>query len=55
VFVDDYNFLAIDTLCCDSEFSLMIDGAVSEGPSLLPLRNYTAIYNQNLQMLRITN
>lgn len=55
VFVDDYNFLAIDTICCGSEFSLMIDGAVTEGPSLLPLRNYTAIYNQNLQMLRITN
>lgn len=55
VFVDDYNFLAKDTICCGSEFSLMIDGAVSEGPSLRPLRNYTAIYNQNLQMLRITN
>jgi len=55
VYVDDYNFLAVDTVCCQSKFSLMIDGAVTEGPATYPLRNYNAAYNTNLEMLRITN
>jgi nitrite reductase/ring-hydroxylating ferredoxin subunit len=55
VYVDDYNFSAVDTDCCKSEYSLMLDGAVTKGPSVFPLRKYFVTYNQNVEMLRITN
>ncbi len=55
VWVVENEIVAKDTVCCNSEFSLLIDGAVSEGPAQLPLRNYRTSYNSNTRILRITN
>lgn len=55
VFIDETGYTAKDTICCKSEFSIIIDGAVSKGPSQFPLRNYSTQYNPNSQILRITN
>ncbi len=55
VFADEINLIAKDTICCGSEFTLMINGAVSKGPSKFPLREYSTIYNKNSNILWITN
>ena len=55
VSVDERNFVAVDTVCCKSEFSLLLDGAVSQGPAQYPLKQYTCIYDQNAQILHIKN
>ena len=55
VTVDEGRFNAIDTLCCQSEFSLLLDGAVSQGPAQYPLKQYTCTYDQNAQILYIKN
>lgn len=55
VIVDEENLLAKDTICCGSEFSLIIDGAVSKGPSKFPLKKYSTLYNNNSKILWITN
>lgn len=55
VYVDEGGFNAVDTLCCKSEFSLLLDGAVSQGPSKFPLKMYTCIYDRNAQILHIKN
>ena len=54
VSVDDNNMNMIDT-CCNSEFSLTMDGAVVKGPATYPLRQYKTIYYPNNKSLRITN
>ena len=53
--VDSGNLNAIDSLCCHSEFSLLLDGAVSQGPAQFPLRQYQRIYDPNNQVLHIKN
>jgi len=55
VTVDDASLNAVDTVCCKSEFSLLLDGAVSQGPAKFPLKFYTCIYNRNAQILHIKN
>ncbi|MCD6556294.1 MAG: hypothetical protein J7K64_03790 [Bacteroidales bacterium] len=55
VVVDDANLNAVDSVGCKSEFSLLLDGAVSQGPSQFPLKAYTCIYDMNAQMLHIKN
>lgn len=56
VFVDENSFsIAIDTICCGSEFLLMLDGAVSSGPSKFPLKKYYCEYSINNQSLHIKN
>ncbi|NPA67553.1 MAG: hypothetical protein GXO50_02980 [Chlorobi bacterium] len=55
VTVDDANFYAVDTLCCGSKFSLLLDGAVSQGPAQFPLKQYNCIYDPNTQVLHIKN
>ncbi len=55
VSVDEASLNAVDSLCCKSEFSLLLDGAVSQGPSQFPLRAYTCIYDMNAQILHIKN
>jgi len=55
VSVDEASLNAVDTLCCKSEFSLLLDGTVSQGPSEFPLKAYTCFYDQNAQILHIKN
>lgn len=55
VYVDEYSFNAVDTVCCGSEFSLLTEGAVVKGPSKYPLKQYTCIYSQNSKILHIKN
>ncbi len=53
--VDDSRLNAVDSVGCKSEFSLLLDGAVSKGPSQYPLKQYNCIYDRNAQYLRIKN
>ncbi len=55
IVVDDANLNAIDSVGCKSEFSLLLDGAVSQGPAQFPLKQYTCIYDNNAQILHIKN
>ena len=55
VYVDEYNFNAVDTVCCGSEFSLLSEGVAVQGPSKYPLKQYAAIYNMNSRILHIKN
>ncbi|MEA2043470.1 MAG: hypothetical protein U9N85_13095 [Bacteroidota bacterium] len=55
VTVDAERHTAVDSIACGSEFSLLIDGAVTKGPSGFPLKFYKVVYNNQLQVLRITN
>ncbi len=54
VFVEDNGYRLRDS-CCNSEFSLTMDGAVLKGPAEKPLRKYATYYNQNTNELLITN
>ena len=54
VYVNE-SLSAVDTVCCGSEFSLLIDGGIMKGESKFPLRQYTTTYSSNLKSLRITN
>ena len=54
VSVDKNNMNMLDT-CCNSEFSLTMDGGVVKGPATLPLRQYKTIYYPNSKSLRIMN
>ena len=47
--------VAVDSLGCGSEFSLLIDGAVTKGPAGLPLKFYQTVYNNQTSILRIMN
>ena len=53
--VDAARHTAVDSVGCGSEFSLLIDGAVTDGPSGFPLRFYHTIYNSQTNVLLITN
>ncbi len=55
VIVNDSRLNAVDSVGCKSEFSLLLDGAVSQGPSQFPLKAYTCIYDINAQILHIKN
>ena len=56
VFMDEKSLLtAVDTICCGSEFLLMVDGAVFSGPSKYPLKKYYCEYGVNSQILHIKN
>jgi nitrite reductase/ring-hydroxylating ferredoxin subunit len=55
VFVNESTHSAIDTIGCGSEFSLLVDGMVTEGPSKFPLKLYHAVYYENMNILQITN
>jgi nitrite reductase/ring-hydroxylating ferredoxin subunit len=55
VFVDEDVFFAEDTVCCASQFSLDVDGAVVSGPSKFPLRMYQAVFYSNQNVLKIQN
>ena len=52
---DEDIFFAQDTVCCNSKFSLDVDGAVVEGDSKFPLRIYSATYYENLNIVEIAN
>lgn len=49
------TFKAVDTVCCGSEFSMLVDGIVEQGPAEFPLKQYACIYNQNSNTLQIRN
>ncbi len=55
VFVDEYSFNAVDSICCKSEFSLLSEGVAVQGPAKNPLKQYKCIYNQNSRILSIKN
>ncbi len=55
VTVDESSYTAIDTVCCGSEFSLLLDGTVTQGPSQFPLKSYYCSYDLNSNILHITN
>jgi len=55
VSVDEASLNAVDSVCCKSEFSLLLDGAVSQGPSQFPLKAYSCFYDMNAQILHIKN
>lgn len=54
VFVDESGVTVIDTVC-GSQFSLMLDGQVLEGPSQMPLKQYSTSYNQGTNILYVSN
>jgi hypothetical protein len=47
--------IAADTICCGSEFSMIQDGAVTQGPSKFPLKQYFCNFNSVSNILHITN
>jgi len=55
VSADESVFLAVDTVCCKSEFALTLNGAVTTGPAQFPLRNYSVQYNSSTNLIRVTN
>ncbi len=55
IFIDESGHFAADTIGCGSNFSLLIDGMVTKGPSKFPLKRYHTEYLQNLNILRISN
>jgi hypothetical protein len=55
VTVDESSYTAIDTVCCGSEFTLLNDGMVTQGPSQFPLKSYYCSYDLNSNILHITN
>ena len=55
IVVNDASLNAIDSVGCKSEFSLLLDGAVSQGPAQFPLKQYQCIYDRNNQILHIKN
>jgi len=52
---NENTFRATDTVCCGSEFSMLVDGIVEQGPAEFPLKQYACIYNQNSNTLQIRN
>jgi hypothetical protein len=54
VVIDASGISAVDTVC-GSTYSLMLNGMVTKGPSGLPLIEYVADYNANLNSLHIHN
>ncbi len=55
VTVDADVFFAQDTVCCNSKFSLDVDGAVVSGDSKFPLRMYSVSYSANQNRIWIKN
>jgi hypothetical protein len=55
VVVNEVNYTAVDSVCCGSEFSLLIEGTVTKGPSPYPLKLYACTYDLNSNILHITN
>jgi len=55
VYVDKSGLTAIDTVCCKSEFLLPLNGAIFKGPSNFPLKSYSVEFNQNNNILLVTN
>lgn len=55
VYVDEANFNAVDTVCCGSEFSLLLNGTVTQGPSLYPLKTYACFFDAGTNTLHIKN
>jgi hypothetical protein len=55
VFVDEDGHFATDTIGCGSQFSLLVDGMVTKGPSKFPLKIYHTSFYPNLNILQITN
>jgi hypothetical protein len=52
--IDQSLISAVDTVC-GSEYSLILNGAVTHGPSGLSLMQYVADFNPNLNTLHIHN
>jgi hypothetical protein len=52
VYYDENSSNVIDT-CCNSEFSLILEGMVITGPSTLPLREYVTEYFSNSKKLTV--
>ena len=55
VYVDEDNFNAVDSDCCGSEFSLLLNGTVVQGPAVYPLKMYGAFFDINTNTLHIKN
>ncbi|MCF6366893.1 MAG: hypothetical protein L3J35_11890 [Bacteroidales bacterium] len=55
VYVNELNFNAVDSVCCGSEFSLLLSGTVSQGPSVYPLKMYSCTFDINTNTLHIKN
>jgi len=54
VMIEPNNILAKDTVC-GSQYSLMLNGIVNDGPAGLSLMQYVVDYNANLATLHIHN
>lgn len=55
IYVDDKSFNAVDSVCCGSEFSLLLNGTVVQGPAVYPLKMYGAFFDINSNTLHIKN
>lgn len=55
VSIDKTGTKVIDNVCCKSEFSLILDGAVLKAPATLPLKQYQVYYNPNTEEITISN
>lgn len=55
VFVNKDISRLIDTICCQSEFTISANGAPVAGPAKNYLKKYQTFYNQNTNTLLITN
>jgi len=55
VFVEKNGISVRDNSCCNSVFSLVLDGNVIEGVASAPLRQYQVMFNQQMNELLLTN
>jgi len=53
--VIESSFISAKDTVCGSQFSLMLDGIVTDGPAGLSLTQYVADYNPNLNTIHIHN
>jgi len=52
--MDNTGLFAIDSVC-GSKFSILLDGTPVDGPATFALKRYFATYNENTNILYITN
>ena len=53
--VIESNYITAKDTVCGSQFSLMMNGIVTQGPAGLSLTQYVAVFNPNLNTLHIHN
>jgi len=53
--LDDTHTKLVHTNCCNSEYSLLLDGHPVHEPAKMPLKRYKVVYYEGLNSLEITN